>query len=181
MYLYIYYRATEIRYFRSTFRSRFFSSIHALKRSVWSQKRTIEEGELTYALTLPRIKIYVYVSTRWLISIQLNTDALADNAMLIGLCIRDRFWIDLLETGLRGDLGAPRPRREIERDSFHVRASDLRAWILSRRAGDSRYVDYQQDFRKCRRIVVRQSRSRRQCANNINTPVRARARVIFVR
>lgn len=136
---------------------------------MWSQKKTIEEGELTYALTL-RIKIYV--STRWLISIQLNTDALAGNAILFGLCIRDRFWIDLFETGLRGDLGAPRPRFKIECDSFHVYASDLRAWILSRRAGDSRYVDYQQDFRKCRRIVVRRNpavdvnRLMRRCADS---------------
>lgn len=114
MYLYIYYRATEIRYFRSTFRSPFFSSIHALKRSVWSQKRTIEEGELTYALTLPRIKIYVYVSTRWLISIQLNTDALADNAMLIGLwhsrSILDRFIRNWAEKWPRRAQTAPRDR-----------------------------------------------------------------------
>lgn len=120
------------------------------------------EGELTCALTLPRIKIYVYVSIQWLISIQLNADALADNAMLGSDCIPDRLWIDLLETGLRADLGAPRIALR-NRTRFLPRTRDLRAWILSRRAGDSRYVDYQQDFRKCRRIVVGQSRSCCQC------------------
>lgn len=64
--------------------------------------------------------ILVHVSIQWLISIQLNTDGLADNATRIAHS--RSIWIDLLETGLRGDLGAPRPG--IERDSFHVRASD---------------------------------------------------------